>query len=358
MPEWLRRLLYVTAGVVAVSFLAVLALLVLRYALVALLPFLIAGLFTLLMEPPVRLLNRRLPRSLAVLLTMAIFFAGTGLIVTVLVAHLVTELGDLSRRLPGYIDEFQRVLAVVIEKARESYGALPPGAVQYLENAIGTVTLSAGKSLNVLVNSLLGFLGSLPNAALVLIVSLLATYFISRDRAALGRFWLRVVPAPFGEQALGMGREAFGAFLGYLRAQLVLVTLTMVLATAGLYLFKVNYALTLGLLIGFFDLLPVLGPSTIFVPWIILAFITGAKALGLKLLILYAVVFGVRQLFEARIVALSLGLHPLTVLVGMYAGLKLLGVAGLVLGPIVVILVQAAYKAGMVSRGKAAWPQR
>ncbi|MEW6770672.1 MAG: sporulation integral membrane protein YtvI [Bacillota bacterium] len=352
MPEWLRRLLYLTAGIVAVSFLTVLALVVLRYALVALLPFIIAGLFTLLMEPMVRFLGRRLPRGLAVLLTMTIFFAGAGLVVTLLVANLISELGELSSRLPGYISEFQQVLTVVIEKARESYGALPPEAVLYLEDAIGTASASAGKTLRVVVNSLLGFLGSLPNAALVVIVSLLATYFMSRDRAILSRFWLRVIPAPFGEQSLHMGREAFGAFLGYLRAQAVLVTLTTILATAGLFILKVNYALTLGLLVGFFDILPVLGPSAIFIPWVILAFFTGAKSFAVKLLILYAVVFGTRQLFEARVVALSLGLHPLAVLIGMYAGLKLLGVAGLVLGPIVVILAQAAYKATVASRGK------
>jgi sporulation integral membrane protein YtvI len=352
MPEWLRRLLYLTAGIVAVSFLTVLALVVLRYALVALLPFIIAGLFTLLMEPMVRFLGRRLPRGLAVLLTMTIFFAGAGLVVTLLVVHLISELGELSSRLPGYISEFQQVLRVVIEKARESYGALPPEAVLYLEDAIGTAGASAGQTLRVVVNSLLGFLGSLPNAALVVIVSLLATYFMSRDRAILSRFWLRVIPAPFGEQSLRMGREAFGAFLGYLKAQAVLVTLTTILATAGLYILKVNYALTFGLLVGFFDILPVLGPSAIFIPWVILAFFTGAKSLAVKLLILYAVVFGTRQLFEARVVALSLGLHPLAVLIGMYAGLKLLGVAGLVLGPVVVILVQAAYKAAVTSWGK------
>jgi len=354
VPDWLKRLLYVTAGVLAVSLLVVLAVLVLRYAFVALLPFIIAAIFALLMERPVKFLSRRLPRGLAVLLTMTIFFAAAGLTLTVLVSHLITELGDLSGRLPGYIDESRRVLTFLVTSIRDSYGALPPQAVEYLENAITAVTNSAGESIRIIISSFLGILGSLPNAALILIVSLLATFFISRDHRVLGRFWVRTVPEPWGEHTLFMGREAFGAFLAYLRAQLVLVVFTMFLATAGLYLLKVKYALTLGLLIGFFDVIPVLGPSAIFIPWVVLAFLTGAKAFAVKLLILYAVVFVIRQLFEARIVAVSLGLHPLAVMVGMYAGLKLLGVAGLVLGPIVVILIQAAYKAGFASfKGKA-----
>lgn len=316
---------------------------------IALLPFIIAGIFTLFMEPLVRLLSRRLPRGFAVFLTMFIFFAAAGLVVTLLVAHLITELGDLSRRLPLYIGEFQRILNISIAWVRKGYGTLPPEAVQYLENTINALTTSAGDAVSLFISSLLSFLGSLPNAALVLMVSIIATYFISRDRRAVGRFWTRVVPAPWGEQVLLLGQKAFSAFLAYLRAQLVLVLLTMFLSTVGLYILHVKYALTMGLVIGFFDLLPVLGPSAIFIPWIIIAFVTGVQAFGLKLLVLYLVVFAIRQLFEARIVAMSLGLHPLVVMIGMYAGLKLIGVAGLILGPIVVIIIQAAYKAGRAS---------
>ncbi|MEW6448504.1 MAG: sporulation integral membrane protein YtvI [Bacillota bacterium] len=352
MPEWLRRLLCVTAGILAVSFLAVFMFLILRYAFAPLLPFIIAVLFALMMEPLVRALSRRLPRGLAVLLSMFIFFAGAGLLATLLIAHLIAELGDISDRLPGYVSESQRILTRVIEKIRESYGALPPQAISYLEDAIDAVARSARSSLSIFINSLLGFLGALPNAALVLVVSLLATYFLSRDRAVLGKYWVRVVPAPLGEQMAFMGKEAFTAFLAYLKAQSIMVAITTVLSIVGLLILKVKYALTIGLVIGFFDLIPVLGPSTIFIPWVILAFFTGAKALAWKLLILYGVVFGIRQLFEARIVAYSLGVHPLAVLFGMYAGLKLLGVNGLVLGPIMVILIQAAYKAGLASKKK------
>jgi sporulation integral membrane protein YtvI len=351
MPEWLRRLLFVTAGVLAFTFLTALGLVVLRYALVALLPFIIAVVFAALIEPLVRLFDRRLPRGLAVFLAMIVFFAVAGALVTLLVAHLVTELADISVHLPAYVGEARRILTDLIVKARAGYGALPPEAVRYLESGIEALTASVRHSLGTLISSLLGFLGSLPSAALVLVVSVLATYFISRDREKIGKLWARAVPAPLGTRMAFMGHEAVGAFFGYCRAQMVLVALTVVLSTAGLYILKVKYALSLGLVIGFFDLVPVLGPSTIFIPWIVAAFFAGAKVFSLKLLVLYVIVFAVRQLFEARIVAVSVGAHPLAIMVGMYAGLKLLGVGGLVLGPITVVLLQAAYRAS-TSRGE------
>jgi predicted PurR-regulated permease PerM len=53
----------------------------------------------------------------------------------------------------------------------------------------------------------------------------------------------------------------------------------------------------------------------------------------------------VRAVMEAKVVAVNLGLHPLAVLMAMYIGLKTIGVLGLVLGPIMVVAVQATVKA-------------
>jgi predicted PurR-regulated permease PerM len=48
---------------------------------------------------------------------------------------------------------------------------------------------------------------------------------------------------------------------------------------------------------------------------------------------------------EAKIISASLGLHPLETLLAMYAGLKTIGLVGLVFGPIILIAVKAVIKA-------------
>jgi predicted PurR-regulated permease PerM len=50
---------------------------------------------------------------------------------------------------------------------------------------------------------------------------------------------------------------------------------------------------------------------------------------GIGLLILYALVFVVRQVAEPRIVSSSLGLHPVSVLAAIFIGLKANGIAGM-----------------------------
>ena len=86
-------------------------------------------------------------------------------------------------------------------------------------------------------------------------------------------------------------------------------------------------------------ILPVLGVGSVLIPWaaVELLFLRNYP-LGFGLAILYAIVVVVRQITEPRVVAGSLGLHPLATVVAMYAGLRFLGFFGMLLGPMALIL--------------------
>lgn len=327
----------------------------LKYLLVVLTPFLIALILTSIMEPMVCLIQSkvRLSRPLSVGVTMLFFFGGLGALLTLLVIRLIAELTELSEAFPKYAGELQLYLEDVVERSRLFYHDLPPRVIERFEQTVNLpqimhmLTDSIQNWVIQAANFLLHAVTVLPGVLLILVVSLVATYFISRDRPAIARLWLRVVPEPWGPRSLEIGRKVSRAFVGYIRAQLILVSITMVLSTAGLSFIGSKYAITLGLLIGFFDLVPVLGPGTVYVPWALWAFINGQAFMGLKLLLLYLLVMVVRAVLEAKVLAVNLGLHPLAVLLAMYVGLKTIGVVGLVLGPILIITVQAALKAGI-----------
>ena len=68
-------------------------------------------------------------------------------------------------------------------------------------------------------------------------------------------------------------------------------------------------------------------------PWSALELIRRDYRLGVGLLILYLAVTLLHQVLEPRLVGKSLGLHPLLTLAAGYAGFRLFGVVGMVLGP-------------------------
>lgn len=344
MSRFLWVALHIVAGALVVS----LGIVVLRFLFPVLVPFLIAVFLTVLIDPLVRFFQTRghLSRGLAVLVSMTGVFLALGLVITGIVVRLLAELTGLAANLPATVKVVQTSVLSLFNQALVFYGRLDPAIAGYVQQAFGAFSNSLSALIGAVIGSLFYLTSAVPALVVVLVVSLLATFFLSRDRQAIGVFVFGLFPAPVGEQLRRVSREVAGAGLAYLKAQLILVGITTILSILGLYLIGAKYALSVGLLVGFFDLIP-LGPAALYVPWMAWAFFSGAAVLGIKLALLYGVIFTVRQLFESRIVAANLGLHPLAVLVAMYAGLKIMGFAGILLGLLTVIVLQALTRSGM-----------
>lgn len=348
----LTQILVLVAAVVAlVYFLAVYFVpelfIILSHLFSVIVPFIVAAMLALLMEPVVQwFINRaRMSRTLAVALSMLALFGALSMLLVLVTFRLVRELIDLSVSLPRYVKPVHEFITYTIQQSKIFYFSLPPEITGRITENLSAITGTISNMASSLAHFLVNFASALPGAVLGIIVTVIATYFFSRDRKLIVRFWVEVIPHPWGEKSLAIVREIAHAFLSYVRAQTFLVSLTTVLAISGLYLIGAKYALTVGFLIGLFDLIPVLGPATILIPWAIWGFVAGNVSFGVKLLVLYLLIWIVRQILEARIVAANLGLHPLAVLVAMYVGLRLIGVPGLIFGPILLIAFQAVYKA-------------
>jgi sporulation integral membrane protein YtvI len=310
-------------------------------------PFIIAALLALLMEPMVQFFaaRTRMGRPLASGLSMLVIFGSLGFLIVLAVFRLVRELVDLSVSLPRYVKPVQDFIVFYFEQSKIFYFNLPPEVTARISENLGSLTGTLSNLAGSVANFLLNFASALPGAVLGIVVTFIATYFFSKDRRLIVRLWVSVLPHPWGEKSLEVARTIAHAFLNYVRAQAFLISLTTLQAILGLYILGAKYALTVGILIGILDMIPVLGPAGIIIPWAVWNFIIGNIAFGVKLTILYLFIWIVRQVLEARVVATNLGLHPLAVLMVMYIGLKLIGVPGLILGPILLIAVQATLKA-------------
>ncbi|WP_276661315.1 AI-2E family transporter, partial [Syntrophomonas wolfei] len=53
------------------------------------------------------------------------------------------------------------------------------------------------------------------------------------------------------------------------------------------------------------------------------------------------------QFLEPKIVGDNIGLHPLATLISLYAGLQLGGLTGMIMGPVLLVIFIASYRAGL-----------
>jgi len=78
--------------------------------------------------------------------------------------------------------------------------------------------------------------------------------------------------------------------------------------------------------------------------------LTGDSRTGLSLIAVAAAVTLLRQLTEPKIIGRSVGLHPVYMILSIYAGSKLLGFIGIIVGPIAAMTLSAVYPVLMPSQ--------
>jgi sporulation integral membrane protein YtvI len=323
-------------------------------------PFLFGWVIAYLLNPLVNVLQRRarFPRWLAVTFSMLLFFSAAVTCITLFVANIIVEIGTLSEKLQIQINqwaetynnfinssEFQNLVSWV----NDFYAKNPQYQDSINKNLTSTAGTLAGFSkdfIGYIVNTLIKLLTSLPNIATLTIITLLATFFISKDWYKIITQYSGIFSETIRKVTKLIRTDLQKALFGYFRAQLILVSLTALVVIIGLLVLRVDYAITIGLLTGLADLMPYLGTGAVMVPWILYVFFAqGNIYLGIGLSILYGVILVARQIMEPKVLASSVGLDPLATLIALFIGLKLFGLVGLIIGPVTLVILSAFYRA-------------
>jgi sporulation integral membrane protein YtvI len=331
------------AGFLVVSYLLI------RYAFPVLAPFILAAILAQLIEPVVTMLEfrGRVPRGIAAGIVILLVTGGLVVLIVLGISRLVHEIRSFAAALPYYYALGVDISNQISERLGTFNEALPAslqGVLQeLLQNARDLVT----RRIPGVMDTLLAFTG-LPLLLINLMIALVATFFLSRDRGEIYQFILRLMPTELRPQIRAVKVEVWTSALKFARAQAMLIALTTIQTMIMLSLIGSNYAVSVGLLVGVADILPLLGPATIFVPWIAYHFLFGTTILGLKLLVIYVIIAGVRQVLEPKIVGEQIGLHPLATLFSLFLGFQFFGAVGFIVGPLLAILLKAMVSSGLL----------
>jgi sporulation integral membrane protein YtvI len=318
----------------------------------AFLPFILAFLIALLMEPIVTRLMKgmKMRRPFAAILSLILVIAGIVLFVSLIVVRLYNELSALSLTFPSY-NYFMILLNQLIDRV-EKFIVINPQIQATMNSSVSTILTSLQNGAATASLALLNFLAAVPGFFIILVITMVATYMMSASFPGVKRFFEGFVPQRWHMGAQSVGQDLGSAIVGFVRSETILISITGVTLTFGLLLMANPYAFTIGFVSAFLDLLPIVGTGLIFVPWAIILLILGNASRAVQLLIIWAVALVIRQILEPKIMSKGIGLHPLPTLISMYVGLKLLGGVGLVLGPGLVILYEAIRKAGIFTDPK------
>jgi len=307
-----------------------------------LLPFLIAFALSSLMEPLIRVLDRKLhiKRKISAPIILLLLM---GIIITLVVLgilRLVEEIRGLIAAAPAFFSNMYAEIVELIKKSAEHIDWVPVEITDNLGTIIANLSNTVTNFGKTLVKGAYTTALSLPEVIIFTIVTILATYFMAKDRHVIAAVLRRHLPETWVDRILSIKNDLFMAIFGYLRAALIIMVITFTELLIGLTIIGAKYTLLLAFLIAVIDALPILGTGSVLIPWSLYSFITGDIRMGVSVIVLYLVILVVRQFVEPKVVGQQIGVHPLLTLLAMYTGLKLIGFIGMILGPIAFILIR------------------
>ncbi len=289
----------------------------------------------------------RLARPLSLAIVYLVLLGALGLLVYLIIPNVVTSLTGLVRAMPGYLEsargrleEFLRPGGFLYElglsdKLGEVYGRLLD-ALQKL--------LSTENILNAL-RGVLNVTTSLVDVVLAIIVSV---YMLSgRERlsrqakAVLGLFVKEKRLTAFLDYSHRIGDIFYKYFYGAFLDALVVGAVVSI----GLLIFRVPYAVALGMLLGLMNMVPYFGAVVGSVGIVTVTLLSRNIYAAIGVAIYLVVVQQIDgNIIQPRVVGGSVGLRPIYVLLGVTVFGGLLGFWGIILGVPLMAIIQMLVK--------------
>jgi len=140
--------------------------------------------------------------------------------------------------------------------------------------------------------------------------------------------------------------KKLGGFMkSFLMAQLIISAIVSLVCVASLLLSGFSFATSfiVGILTGILDVFPFLGTGIVLLPLAVWKLLLGETQRFFILLAAFLITVIVREMMEPRLVGEKMGLWPVAMLMSIYVGGKVLGLGGLLLGPIYLIIAADWY---------------
>lgn len=320
-------------------------------------PFLIAGIIAIVIEPIIKFcmnklkLSRRVSSFIIVTLTIVLL----GFLVFWGASELISELIKLSSNIAPTITKATEYINTLSDTVTKEYGNIPEQVINTLESSVVDFIGKLGTYVADAASSVLKMLLSLPTVLINIIITILALIFFTKDRIYVIDMLEHHFPKSWISNSIKVLSEVISTVGGYIKVYLKIIVITfaelfLAFSIFNLIGFEVKYPLALAMIVSLVDVLPVLGVGTVLNPWAIWMLVVGNYGYAIALFITYGIIFCIRQFIEPKLVSKQFGIHPIITLMAMYAGFRFLGVVGLIVGPIVLMALRCIF-AKQLDRG-------
>jgi len=290
-------------------------------------PLILAGMIVFLLNPVVTWLNDRgLPRAAGAGLAYLVFLSAVTVMVLLAIPAIQDQAHDLSERWPEVQD---RIEHWIDERAEDLQGTPFEFDREDLADRFAQddgKQVDIGESLKTA--SEIGF--RVLEVLLIFILAPIFAFYLLIDLPHLRRVSEELIPTSVKEDVILVSRRLNHALGGFFRGQLVVAFVVGVMSSVGLWLIDLPFWLLIGMIAGFFNLVPLIGPYIGGVPAVLIALTTAQPSTAIWAALVLLIVQQIDNHFISPLVMKrAVKLHPVVVMVVLLLGGSLFGFFGL-----------------------------
>ncbi|MDQ0877956.1 putative PurR-regulated permease PerM [Paenibacillus sp. V4I3] len=286
-------------------------------------PFFIAVIISYILNPIVNILNqRKVPRTIAVLLIYSVFLSSLTVIIMNMTPMFVSQIAELNEHMPQMAMRAQSIVDGF------NQNQLLPDSVR---NGFNHSLTKLENSISMAISNYMNQIGNTINMLFIAFIVPFVAFYILKDFQIIEKTALAIVPREHRKRTIKLLIDIDTALGNYIRGQLLVCVIIGVLAYLGYWLIGMPYALLLASVVAVFNIIPYLGPFFGAAPAIIMA-----STISLKMLLFVALVNLAVQILEGnvispQVVGRTLHMHPLFIIFALLVGGEVAGIVGLIL---------------------------
>jgi predicted PurR-regulated permease PerM len=340
LPNWrASRVALATVFVVSVG---IAFWLVFRFRLVLFALF-VALVISTAITPGVTWLNKRgVPRALGViliyLLILALFAAFIGLVAPLI----LDQVTGISEELPVYYQQFRNWLLDSRSFLVRIIGARLPEELVLTPFSGQTPMIDPGdpgepetrpdEAIREQISQAINYAGTLTRGIFLGMAVILLAFYWTLDGQRAVRYLLLLVPQTQREDIREIYEEVENKVGSYIRGVVLVSIIVGSMAMVAYWIVGLPYALSLGIIAGVFEAIPIVGPALGAIPAITIALGTGNNSIVIGVIVATMLIQAVENYILApRILGHSVGVNPIVTLLALVTFTSLLGFAGALL---------------------------
>ncbi len=265
--------------------------------------------------------ERKIPRSLGVLLIYLVSLGVIALALFLIIPPIAMEVRELANNFPYYFDK------IISEASSLKEISARYGILDNIKESLGSLNSNLEKAAGGVFSTVSGIFGGIFSFFLILVM----TFYMAVEENAMKKLVWSIAPAkhqPYIMQLINRMQKKIGLWL---RGQLVLNFIIFAMTYVGLLILGVKYALVLALIAGITETIPYLGPILGAVPAIFLSF-TQSPMLALFVAALYYIIqFVEAHILVPKVMQKAIGLNPIVSIAVLLIGFQVAGVVGAIM---------------------------